>query len=175
MTDSEVKRMQCGITCVPECCRREGKDCNVPTDKDLVLASDFDRVQRERDLAREESNFHQRTSVQLGEVNVERAREIAELRAEVAKVKRDPFSGLKGLCDSDKLNEVCDKFKALRDERNEALEEVARVADVRDSWCAEYVKARDERDALRALIEAHNARVPKQNPEWRIPLPGGDG
>ena len=53
------------------------------------------------------------------------------------------------------------KAKAERDEARAELAKVkASLTDVqecRDDWCEQYTLARDQRDALRAAIEAHNA------------------
>ena len=39
-----LKRYVCEITCVPECCKEEGKDCEIPDGVPMVLASEADAL-----------------------------------------------------------------------------------------------------------------------------------
>jgi len=156
---SEVKRYR--VSTLPG---RITRDC-----PEVVLASDFERVQRERDDWKAACLGH-------GEKASKLMRELDAARAEVAKVmqQRDTFHAEMTVAkDRCGMVEIAYMDKQLKYVNLEA--EVAKIADVRDSWCAEYVKARDERDALRALIEAHNANVTLSTQHMVIPLPGGEG
>jgi hypothetical protein len=139
---SEVKRYTCGITCVPECCEDEGKDCTVPTrgdaDIELVLASDYDTVIRERNEEREKARIHLEywTKAMLERDSADRvASEALRLRIEADRE---------------------------RDEARAKLEEKTALLDI-------FVK---KAGTYRYAIEKHNADCRERRmTEMQIPLP----
>jgi len=165
---SEVKRMQCGITCVPECCRMEGKDCDVPTDTDMVLASDFDRVQRERD---EEVRKHAELAIKF----IKRGDTINELRAQLdaarADIERLTLDSIH-TCHDDCRRPVC----RLTRELNAARAEVVKTEAVAANWRSACDQARAEVARLRGAIENCNGELGCAAYQFvDSPLPGGEG
>jgi predicted DNA-binding ribbon-helix-helix protein len=81
-------------------------------------------------------------------------------RCSVAQLMRDLTEARAELAKVSEIrDEWCAEYTKARDERDEARSLWRDEEDVADEWCAEYTKARDERDALRAAIEAHNEKV----------------
>jgi hypothetical protein len=105
--------------------------------------------------------------------------QLDEARAELAKALGELVEA-RALADCWKNIAAMDRCSVaqLMGDLTEARAELAKVRKVRDEWCAEYTKARDERDALRAAIEAHNASAKATGlvwaDDWMIPLPHAD-
>lgn len=85
----DVKRMYCGISCLPECkCCRE-KDCEVPHDSVVVLASDHDT-----EVARRDELHASYVTRLIAESNVE----LDRLTAELAEARRNERAIESQLC-----------------------------------------------------------------------------
>ena len=92
----------------------------------------------------------------------------------------DALETLKKLCEGYRrvTAEVIDERKAVQKQLDEARAELAKLETDLDSarheleWEAcERMKACDDRDSLRAAIEAHNARITLGTQHMVIPLP----
>ena len=59
-----------------------------------------------------------------------------------------------------KLQDALYERDALAAELAEAKRAIERQQALRDDWCEQYTKARDDRDRLRAAIEAHLEGAP---------------
>lgn len=88
------------------------------------------------------------------------------LRVELAETQllttRDDYAALERIC-----NEMARDMDALRAELAEGNRVIAETADVRNSWCAEYVKARDERDALQAQVAGLREALEQEREMYR--------